>query len=124
MEWGTALEAMAAVFDMEKAATQCLMTLETLATTKADFHLAPFIQETFLTKQITDIKTIGDILTKMKRVGPGLGVYMVDKDLTAYTRKWIANTRTGTFTVEEDVTEIVKTGGDGKTTVIMEKCWM
>merc|ERR1712010_122662 len=37
MEWGTALEAMAAVFDMEKAAT-----------TNADFHLAAFIQENFL----------------------------------------------------------------------------
>merc|ERR1712226_95664 len=69
MEWGTALEAMAAVFDMEKAATQCLMTLETQATTNADFHLAAFIQENFLRKQVADIKRIVDFLTKMKRVG-------------------------------------------------------
>merc|ERR1712076_279889 len=107
-EWATPMETMMAVMEMEKAETKTLTDLETLATTKADFHLASFIQETFLTKQITDIKTIGDFLTKMKRVGPGLGVYMVYKDLTAHTRKWIANTRTGTFTVEEDVTEIVK----------------
>merc|ERR1712226_511521 len=65
------------------------MTLETLAATKADFRLAAFIQENFLRKQVADIKMIGDFLTKMKRVGTGLGVHMVDKDLTAFinTRK-------------------------------------
>merc|ERR1712076_126418 len=96
MEWGTTLEAMASVFDMEKAATQCLMTLETLAA---------FIQENFLRKQVAGIKMIGDFLTKMKRVGTGLGVHMVDKDLTAFinTRKAHTEVRIGNCTVEEDV---------------------
>merc|ERR1711934_747828 len=91
--------------------TKTLTDLETLATAQADFHLVTFLQETFLNKQVTDVKTIGDILTKMKRVGTGLGVYMMDKHLTAYTEVWRANTRTEIYSVEEDDTEVVKTGG-------------
>merc|ERR1712176_81026 len=96
----------------------------TLATTKTDFHLVTFIQENFLTRQMIDIKTIGDFLTKMKRAETGLGFYMIDKEIAAYTKKWIENTKTEIRIMEEDVTEIVKTGGDNKTAVIMEKYWM
>merc|ERR1712076_11394 len=126
MEWGTALEAMAAVFDMEKAATQCLVTLETLATTKADFHLATFIQENFLRKQVADIKRIGDFLTKMKRVGTGLGVHMVDRDLTAFINTRIAHTevRIGNCTVEEDVSTIGNYGGNYLANIFTEKLWL
>ena len=74
--------------------------------------------------QIMDIKTIGDFLTKMKRAGTGLGFYMIDKEIAAYTKKWIEDTKTENFIIEEDVTKIVKTGADNKTTVIMEKYWM
>merc|ERR1719260_725432 len=71
-----------------------------------------------------DIKTIGDFLTKMKRAGTGLGFSMIDKEIAAYTKKWIEDTKTENFIMEEDVTKIVKTGADNKTTDIMEKYWM
>merc|ERR1712114_144932 len=64
--------------------------------TKPDFHLVTFIQENFLTRQIIDMKTIGDFLTKMKRAGTGLGFYMIDKEIAAYTKKWIEDTKTET----------------------------
>merc|ERR1712114_29389 len=99
--------------------TKTLTDLETLATTKTDFHLVTFIQENFINRQIIDMKTIGDFLTKMKRAGTGLGFYMIDKEIAAYTRKWIEDTKTETNVMEED--RMVKTGGDNKTTVITEK---
>merc|ERR1712226_1319971 len=94
------------------------MTLETLAATKADFHLAAFIQENFLRKQVADIK--------MKRVGTGLGVHMVDKDLTAFTntRKAHTEVRIGNCTVEEDVNKIVNYGGDYLANIFTEKLWL
>jgi len=113
MEWNTPLEAMMTVLHMEKEVTKTLTDLESLATTKTDFHLVSFIQKNFLTRQVTktltdlenlantktdfhlvtfiqkkfltrqiiDIKTIGDFLTKMKRVGTGLCFYMMDKEI-------------------------------------------
>jgi len=124
MEWNTPMEAMMTVFNMEKEVTKTLTDLQTLATTKTDFHLVTFIQKYFLTRQIMDIKTIGDFLTKMKRAGTGLGFYMIDKEIAAYTKKWIEDTKTENFIMEEDVTKVVKTGADNKTTVILEKYLM
>merc|ERR1712240_437236 len=110
MEWNTPMEAMMTVFNMEKEVTKTLTDLQTLATTKTDFHLVTFIQKYFL--------------TKMKRAGTGLGFYMIDKEIAAYTKKWIEDTKTENFIMKEDITKIVKTGGDNKTIVIMEKYWM
>jgi len=125
MEWNTPLEAMMTILNMEKEVTQTLMELDTLATTKADFHLASFIQDKFLTRQITDIKFIGDFLTKMKRGGgAGLGFYLVDRDLATYTKKWIENTKTETCVMEEKVTNNVNTGAEYKTTTVIDKYWM
>merc|ERR1719383_1304248 len=83
LEWNTPMEAMMTVFNMEKEVTKTLTDLQTLATTKTDFHLVTFIQKHFLTRQIMDMKTIGDFLTKMKRSGAGLGFYWIDKEIAA-----------------------------------------
>ena len=78
------------------------------------------------TSQVADIKRIGDFLTKMKRVGTGLGVHMVDKDLTAFINTRIAHTevRIGNCTVEEDVNKIVNYGGDYLANIFTEKLWL
>merc|ERR1711862_257927 len=80
LEWGTPLEAMTKMLDMEKKETQELQTLYTTAMTKGDFHLVYFIQN-FMKKQITNIKLIADLVTKVRTVGDGPGLYMVDKDI-------------------------------------------
>merc|ERR1712112_209174 len=97
MEWNTPMEAMVTVLHMEKEVTKTLTDLETMAITKTDFHLVTFTQENFLTRQIIDMKTIGDFLTKIKRAGTGLGFYMIDKEIAAYTKKWIEDTKTENF---------------------------
>ena len=81
MEWGTPLEAMTAVLELEKVVIQTLQDLQAVATEKKDFHLVDFIQKEFLVKKVNIIKEIGDCLTKMKRVGDGLGIHIMDREL-------------------------------------------
>merc|ERR1711928_56935 len=49
MDWGTPLEAMMAVLELEK----------TVAKEKNDFHLTDFIQQEFVVKKVNIIKEIG-----------------------------------------------------------------
>lgn len=42
--------------------------------------MADFIEEEFLKEQVESIKQISDYITTLKRVGPGLGEYMFDKE--------------------------------------------
>jgi len=128
-EWGSPLEALAAVFEMEKTVNKCLVDLEALATSKGDFHLASFIQEKFLRKQVMDIKMIGDFLTKIKRVGTGLGVHMLDMDLTAFiqTRRQTPLVRAHkkhNFFIEEDVTKISNSGLENLGHIFRERLFM
>merc|ERR1711890_2839 len=81
MEWGTPLEAMTAALELEKTVNQSLLTLQNVAGSKNDSHLEDFIQGEFLVEQVESIKKIGDLLTRIKRAGEGVGLYIVDKDL-------------------------------------------
>merc|ERR1712055_545900 len=81
MEWGTPLEVMTAVLELEKTVTRTLQDLQTVAMGKKDFHLIDFIQREFLGKKVNIIKEIGDCLTKIKRVGDGSGLYIVDREI-------------------------------------------
>merc|ERR1712121_279301 len=56
MEWGTAMEAMAAVLEMEKMVILALQDLQTLAMEKKDFHLVDFIQREFLRRKVNSIR--------------------------------------------------------------------
>ena len=50
-------------------------------------NLSPFnpnmfiISGEFLKEQVEAIKELGDLVTKMKRVGEGYGLYQLDKDM-------------------------------------------
>merc|ERR1712055_974753 len=80
MEWGTPLEAMAAVLELEKMVTRALQELEAKAMEKKDFHLVAFIQR-IQGMKVNIIKEIGDCQTKIKRAGDGAGLYIVDREL-------------------------------------------
>lgn len=41
--------------------------------------MADFLDQ-FLEEQVESIKEIGEYVTKLKRVGPGLGEYLFDKE--------------------------------------------
>jgi len=81
MEWGTPMEAMTAVLEMEKTVIRTLQDLQTVATEKKDFHLVDFIQKELLVKKVNIIKVIGDCITKIKRVGDGIGLHIMDREL-------------------------------------------
>merc|ERR1711862_144283 len=83
LEWGTPLEVMTTVLNMEKKETQDLQNLYATSMTNGDFHLAYFVQK-FLKQQVNAIKLIGDLMTTIKRVGDGLGIHMVDEDIMQF----------------------------------------
>merc|ERR1711872_68049 len=81
MDWGTPLEAITAVLELEKTVTQTLQQAQTVAKEKNDFHLTDFIQQEFVVKKVNIIKEIGDIITSIKRVTDGTGLFTLDQKL-------------------------------------------
>jgi ferritin heavy chain len=43
-------------------------------------QLCDFLENEYLQEQVTAIKEISDHITNLKRVGPGLGEYMYDRE--------------------------------------------
>merc|ERR1711994_918762 len=82
MEWGSCLEAMEAALELERTVNESLLELTKCADAKGDSHLSDFIDE-FLEDQVASIKSIGDTITKLKRVGDGLGLFLFDKEMAA-----------------------------------------
>jgi len=83
MEWGTPLEAMEAVLDLEKSVNESLLGLHKVAGEKGDAHLCDFLESEFLNEQVESIKKVSDLITRLKRAGPGLGEIIIDKELGA-----------------------------------------
>merc|ERR1712002_923328 len=81
MDWGTPLEAITAVPELEKTVTQTLQQIQTVAAQKNDFHLTEFVQQEFVVKKVNIIKEIGDIITNIKRVTDGTGLFTLDQKL-------------------------------------------
>ncbi|XP_064482398.1 soma ferritin-like [Ornithodoros turicata] len=79
-EWGTGLEAMQASLELEKTVNQSLLDLHRIATDHNDAQLCDFLESEYLKEQVEAIKELSDYVTNLKRVGPGLGEYMFDKE--------------------------------------------
>merc|ERR1719334_482464 len=73
MDWGTPLEAMLAVLELEKTVTQTLQQIQTIAKEKNDFHLIDFIQQEFVVKKVNIIK--------IKMIIDSTGLFTVDQKL-------------------------------------------
>jgi len=80
-EWGTPLEAMEAALELEKTVNQSLLDLHKGA--DGDAHLCDFLEANFLDEQVDAIKEISGWITKLKRVGPGLGFHIIDKEISS-----------------------------------------
>merc|ERR1711970_1662873 len=80
-EWGTALEAIEASLELEKTVNESLLNIHKMADSHSDAQLTDFIEGTYLKEQVEAIKEIGDLVTKMKRAGDGLGLHIIDKEL-------------------------------------------
>jgi len=79
-EWGTGLEAMQVALQLEKSVNQSLLDIHKIASTHDDAQLTDFLESNYLEEQVDAIKEIGDHISQLKRVGPGLGEYMYDKE--------------------------------------------
>ena len=80
-EWGSALEAIQAAFELEKKVNVALLELHGVAGKNEDAQMCDFLEGNFLKEQVEAIKHLGDLITKMKRAGDGLGVHIIDKEL-------------------------------------------
>merc|ERR1719226_349248 len=81
MEWGTPLDAMEAALELEKTVNQSLLDLHKACDARGDAHLCDFIEAEFLGEQVEGIKGLGDMITKIKRAGEGLGLHIMDKEI-------------------------------------------
>lgn len=60
----------------------CVQTTRRLTHAPSSSHtqLCDFIENEYLQEQVQAIKEISDHITNLKRVGPGLGEYMYDRE--------------------------------------------
>merc|ERR1719216_689235 len=79
-EWGSGLEAMQVALQLEKSVNQSLLDLHKVCASHDDAQMADFLETEYLEEQVKAIKEIGDHITQLKRVGPGLGEYLYDKE--------------------------------------------
>jgi len=80
-EWGTPLDAAEAALELEKTVNKSLIDLHKVAGEKGDAHLCDFLESEYLAEQVEDIKEMGHLITKIKRVGDGLGIHLMDKEM-------------------------------------------
>merc|ERR1711970_1305864 len=81
MEWGTPIQAMEAALELEKTVNQSLLDLHKASDDKGDAHLCDYLEAEFLGEQVEGIKELGDLITKIKRAGDGLGLHIMDKEI-------------------------------------------
>jgi len=79
-DWSSGLEAMQAALQLEKTVNQSFLDLHAIATQYNDPQFQDFLEREYLSDKVDIIKKLGDYVTNLKRVGPGLGEYMFDKE--------------------------------------------
>jgi len=67
--------------ELERTVNQSLLDLHKKADSHCDPQMCDFIEGTYLKEQVEAIKELGDLVTKVKRVGEGYGLYALDKDM-------------------------------------------
>ena len=87
MEWGSPLEAMEAALELEKTVNQSILDMHKAAAADGDVHLCDFLETYFLDEQVNAIKELSDWITKLKRTGPRLGFYLIDKEFEESEKK-------------------------------------
>merc|ERR1712004_314490 len=70
-----------AALELEKTVNQSLLDIHKVAGDKGDGHLCDFLESEYLSEQVEGIKAVGDLITKMKRAGDGLGLHIIDKEM-------------------------------------------
>ena len=77
----SALNAVEASLELEQDIHKSLLELHATANKHGDPQMGDFIASEFLKEQVEAEKEISDLITKMKRVGDGVGLHIIDKEL-------------------------------------------
>jgi len=73
--------------ELEQSVHKALLELHKCADSHGDAQLTDFIEGEYLKEQVEAEKEVGDMVTKIKRVGSdGLGIHIIDKEL-----QWVSN---------------------------------
>ncbi|TRY78398.1 hypothetical protein TCAL_08982 [Tigriopus californicus] len=75
------LEAIEDALALEKTVNQSLLDLHKMATSQGDPQLPFFLEGAFLKDQVKTAKKLGDMITKVKRAGEGVGLHIIDQEL-------------------------------------------
>jgi len=78
--WGTLKDAVCSALALEKKVNQALLDLHKVADKHGDAQMCDWIETHYLTEQVEAIKELGDHMTQLARVGPGLGEYTYDRE--------------------------------------------
>merc|ERR1711934_324345 len=79
-EYESGLAAMEAALQLERDVNDSIIRMHKIADEQGDSQMCDFLEGNFLNEQVEGIKAIGDYVTNLKRVGPGLGEYIFDKE--------------------------------------------
>eukprot|EP00200_Dunaliella_tertiolecta_P004823 CAMPEP_0202340620 /NCGR_PEP_ID=MMETSP1126-20121109/1982_1 /ASSEMBLY_ACC=CAM_ASM_000457 /TAXON_ID=3047 /ORGANISM="Dunaliella tertiolecta, Strain CCMP1320" /LENGTH=241 /DNA_ID=CAMNT_0048931353 /DNA_START=47 /DNA_END=772 /DNA_ORIENTATION=+ len=80
-EKGEALFAMELALSLEKLNFQKLRELHEVADKCGDAPMADFVEGDLLADQVNSVKSSAELVSQLRRVGKGLGVYHIDKQL-------------------------------------------
>ncbi len=80
-EWSSPLEAVEASLALEQSVHKQLLEMHKVASAHDDAQLTDFIEGEYLKEQVEAEKEVGDLISKMKRAGPGIGEHIIDKEL-------------------------------------------
>jgi len=77
----SALDAMETALKMEINVNAALLKMHKVASDSDDAQLCDYLESNYLEEQVESINAIAQTVRKLMRAGPGLGEYMVDKDM-------------------------------------------
>ena len=78
--WSSPLEAHETALQLEKDVYQALLEIHAFGSKHSDPHLTDYLEEEFIEEQVKSVREYAGYITNLRRVGPGLGEYIFDKE--------------------------------------------
>ncbi|CAF3358744.1 unnamed protein product [Rotaria socialis] len=78
--WGSSLEAHETALQLEKDVYQALLELHSFSCKHNDPHLTDYLEGEFIEEQVKSLQEYAGYITNLRRVGPGLGEYIFDRE--------------------------------------------
>lgn len=83
-EWGTPLDSLEQLLTFKLYLYKCVNKCHRSAHETRDPHLNHFLETMVLRPMVVFIRRVGVLIANLKRAGPGLGEYQLNKDLECY----------------------------------------